>query len=132
MPGVSNKDDDDDKAEKIKTSFIDPIGWVGTDNALMGRKKENNAYTGRKTIWSRFFAVAHSDQIVRDLNEDEEATKDGGQCYTCAKGASLVCINDTHYEYCDEGCAAPRKLRDGMKCVQGRIYGVRLYHEDGT
>jgi hypothetical protein len=128
MSEVSNEDYDDDKAEEIKTSFIDPIAWAGADNALMGREEKNNTYAGRKTIWSRFFAVAHSKQIVRDLNE--EATKDEDQCSTYARGASLVCINGTHYGYCDEGCAAPRRLRDGTKCVQGRIYGARLYHEE--
>jgi hypothetical protein len=38
-------------------------------------------------------------------------------------------INGTHFGYCDEGCAEPRKLGEGMKCVDGRIFGVRMWRE---
>ena len=57
--------------------------------------------------------------------------KKGEECVTCPKGRSLVCINGTHYGYCDEGCAEPRELKDGMKCVDGKIFGVKLYLDGG-
>jgi hypothetical protein len=73
-------------------------------------------------------------QIVRDEDEDEEYHRveqsvKAKECVACKKGRSLVCINGTHYGYCDEGCAEPRKLREGMKCVDGRIYGARGWRE---
>jgi hypothetical protein len=36
-----------------------------------------------------------------------------------------VCIRTTHYGFCDEGCAEPRRLKESMKCVDGKIYGAR-------
>jgi hypothetical protein len=74
---------------------------------------------------------------VRDEDEDElyhiqeseadDRTKDG--CVHCEKGKTLVCIHGTHFGYCDEGCVEPRKLGEGMKCVEGRIFGMRMYWE---
>jgi hypothetical protein len=71
---------------------------------------------------------------VRDEDEDEDYQHSKQmetlkECVTCEKGRDLVCINGTHYGLCDEGCAEPRKLREGMKCVDGRIYGVRGWRE---
>jgi hypothetical protein len=77
-------------------------------------------------------------QIVRDEDEDEEyhqvqrlkeadeKSKEDG-CVTCKKGRSLVCINGTHFGYCDEGCVEPRRLGEGMECVDGRVFGVRMW-----
>jgi hypothetical protein len=76
---------------------------------------------------------------VRDEDEDEEYhqqlehmqdTEESNEgCVYCEKGRSLVCINGTHFGYCDEGCAEPRRLAVGMKCVDGRIFGVRMWRE---
>jgi hypothetical protein len=63
---------------------------------------------------------------VQRLKEVDEKSKEDG-CVTCKKGRNLVCINGTHYGYCDEGCAEPRKLGDGMECVDGRVFGVRMW-----
>jgi hypothetical protein len=80
-------------------------------------------------------------QIVRDEDEDEEyhrvqrlkeadeKSKEDG-CVTCEKGRSLVCVNGTHYGHCDEGCAEPRRLGEGMECVDGRVFGVRMWREE--
>jgi hypothetical protein len=43
---------------------------------------------------------------------------------TCPKGRDLVCIGKTHYGFCDEECAMPRRLKKGMQCADGKIFGV--------
>lgn len=107
------------------------------------RGEENSAQRRHKTFWSRLFVAAYPQtpvQIVRDEDEaeDQDDFTHGNElenvkmeCVQCPKGRSIVCIDGGFYGYCDEGCAEPRKLKEGMKCVDGRIYGVRIYH-DGT
>jgi hypothetical protein len=113
------------------TSFLEPIAWSGMDGALVSRARraeENGVHKGRRSIWYGFFAGANAQQIVRDKDEVFETdVAESQECCMCEKGRSLVCINGTHFGYCDEGCAEPRELREGMKCVEGKIYGAKLY-----
>jgi hypothetical protein len=127
------------------TDVIDSVAWAGMDGALMTRAKreiESSAQRRRKTFWSRLFVAAHPQtpmQIVRDEDEDDDQDDftHGNEpdvkmaCVTCPKGRSIVCIDSGYYGNCDEGCAEPRKLKERMKCVDGRIYGARLYHDGG-
>jgi hypothetical protein len=114
----------------------------GMDGALTTHVKrglERNAQRRRKKLWSRLFVAAYPQtpmQIVRNEDEDQDDFTQGNEpenvkmrCVQCPKGRSIVCIDDEYYGYCDEGCAEPRKLKEGMKCVDGRIYGIRLYHD---
>jgi hypothetical protein len=60
-----------------------------------------------------------------DVVDDDEDVVDETKCVTCQKGRDVVCIRTTHYGFCDEGCAEPRRLKESMKCVDGKIYGAR-------
>jgi hypothetical protein len=126
----------------VKTSDRDPIAWSGTDDALnhshARRSEQNDRTPQRKPFWTRFFAAGLpqlppsisqvAPQMMRDEDEAEvEVGDDGTECLKCPKNRDLVCINGTHYGFCDEGCVEARRLKDGMKCVEGRIYGVRLF-----
>jgi hypothetical protein len=129
------------KPQNVNTSSFDPVAWAEHIPHPHAKRSSNNAQPRSKPHFSFFFVAAHPQvhtkhqQIVRDEDEDEEYHRLKNQasefknqaCVICEKRRSLVCINGTHYGYCDEGCAEPRKLRDGMKCVDGRIYGVRIY-----
>jgi hypothetical protein len=51
--------------------------------------------------------------------------KAGEACTRCEKGRDLVCIGTTQFGYCDEGCVEPRRLGEGMRCEDGKIFGVK-------
>jgi hypothetical protein len=70
-------------------------------------------------------------QVVRDEQDDFTSGNEPEHvgCVECGKGRDIVCIGERHYGFCDEGCAEPRRLREGMKCVDGRVFGERMYHE---
>jgi len=96
------------------------------------RREANSAARRRSTpLWHRFFAAAHPLQIVRDGDFDaddddsEWYAKTGEECIACEKGRDVVCIGKMHFGYCDEGCVEPRRLGDGMKCVDGKIWGAK-------
>jgi hypothetical protein len=127
------------KPRNMGTSTFDPVACAEHIPHPHAKRSSNNAQPRSKPHFS-FFVAAHPQmhtkhqQIVRDEDEDEEYHRveqsvKAKECVACKKGRSLVCINGTHYGYCDEGCAEPRKLREGMKCVDGRIYGARGWRE---
>jgi hypothetical protein len=109
----------------VKTSTIELVAWSGADNALDKRSKR--AVKNPNRFWKRFIVAAHLQEQIPVVVDGEggggnELEEDG--CVTCDKGRDVVCIGDTHFGYCDEGCAEPRKLKDGVKCVDGRINGI--------
>lgn len=63
------------------------------------------------------------DNKERNEEHGEGTFKVQGACISCPKGRDIVCINATHFGYCDEGCVEPRRVKKGMKCVDGRMYG---------
>jgi hypothetical protein len=123
---------------EVKTSTLDPVVWAGMDGALMTkakrsaeREQESGAEIQRRVFCARIFPHAHPTraQIVRDEDEDEEYQRrttewNESECVECEKGMEIVCINGTHVGFCDEGCAEPRELREGTKCVDGKIFGA--------
>jgi hypothetical protein len=110
--------------------MLDPLSLHISNNKA--RRSEPNNASRRKTVyWSQFFALAspvyaERAQIVRDKDRDLEVSDrvDESKCVTCPKGGELVCIGTTHYGFCDEGCAEPRRLMEGARCVDGRIFRI--------
>jgi hypothetical protein len=130
---------------KVTTDVVDSIAWAGMDGALVTRTNrglESSAQRRHKMFSIRLFVAAYPQtpmQIVQDEDEDKDQnnfTHGNGsdlkmECVQCPKGRSIVCIDGGYYGYCDEGCAESRKLKEGTKCVDGRIYGARLYRDGG-
>ncbi|KAH7091284.1 hypothetical protein FB567DRAFT_589180 [Paraphoma chrysanthemicola] len=134
----------------IPTSDTDNIALPDINNVLGQSRRHQiqshrNAAPKGKPFWTHFFVAAlpqsplskakSTPEHIRDLDDsDSEAiiptNEYGKECITCPKNQDLVCINDTHYGHCDEGCVDPRRLRAGTKCVGGRIFGVKAFGED--
>lgn len=98
------------------------------------RREASKATRRRSTpLWYRFFAAAHPQiQLVeyKAMDDDDDEPDNvyvnkGENCITCEKGRDLVCIGETQYGHCDEGCVEPRRLGAGMKCVDGKIWGAK-------
>ncbi|KAF1916199.1 hypothetical protein BDU57DRAFT_516165 [Ampelomyces quisqualis] len=128
--------------EEAKTTVLDPVASAGMNNAHMtsterGEELEqaSGAEDERKAFWATMFARAdprsHAPaQMVLDEDEAEDyqerkTKKNKWECVQCDEGRDLVCINGTHFGFCDEGCPEPRRLKDGMKCVDGKIFRAR-------
>lgn len=117
------------QSSSTSTDILDPVAWDMT-NPNARRSESNNASRRKKAFWTQFFALASPaypgrSQIVRDEDEEQEAGGgDESKCVVCPKGRDMVCIGKTHFGFCDEGCAEPRRLTKGTKCVKGRIHGV--------
>jgi hypothetical protein len=108
----------------VKTSTVGLVAWADTDNTPKSRSKQVMKKQNR--FWKHSFVAAHARERIESTGDGDEGGKiEKDDCMTCEAGRDVVCIGDTHYGYCDEGCAEPRKLKEGVKCVDGRIYGVR-------
>ncbi|KAF2031081.1 hypothetical protein EK21DRAFT_111322 [Setomelanomma holmii] len=139
---VDQDPDHEAKSALGKTIQIDPVAWGAPDNLRRRNlSTSTNASPYHKPLWPRFFAAAYPQllsstsqpplQIMRDEDEDEidhgNPNDTGTKCITCPRNQDVVCINGTHYGFCDEYCVDPRVLKQGMKCVDGKIFGVGLY-----
>jgi len=103
---------------------LDPIAWAGINK----RSEVSGAQRSHKPFWSRVFVAGYPQSPVQvGVNKDDFSTGDEPEnmCVTCPEGGDVVCIGETHYGFCDEGCAEPRRLGEGMRCVGGRITGAR-------
>lgn len=117
-------------------SVSDPVAWANTNGKRSITSDPLN--TSRRSYRNYFFAHALPQapmppnappQIVRDEDEDaiSKGEVDENKCVRCGKNhGDIICIGRTHYGYCDEVCAEPRRLYDGLKCVDGRIFADRV------
>lgn len=107
----------------------DPVGWAGVDDALFTsisvpqNQHRDAALTTQARPWGRIFVGAMRVPRNFDAEDYEGRNEEHGECISCRKGRDIVCINATHFGYCDEGCVEPRRVKKGMKCVDGRMYG---------
>jgi hypothetical protein len=106
----------------------DPVGWAGIDDALFSsisvpqNRQRDAAPMTRARPWGRLFVDAMT--VPHDFNteDDNGRYKEQGEgsegmtagCITCPRGGDLVCINATHFGYCDEGCVEPRRVREDV------------------
>lgn len=52
------------------------------------------------------------------------AKGDEGGCVERENGGDVMCVNRTHFGFCDEGYAQMRGLGKGMICVDGRMFSA--------
>lgn len=140
-PDLKDSPDLDDayKSNKIDDSsnhsVYDPVAWADTNGKRS--KRDSTSNTSRRSYWNYLFTHALPQvpmppnappQIVRDEDEDVilQGKVDERKCVQCGKDdGDIICIGKTHYGYCDEGCAEPRRLYKGLKCVKGRVFADR-------
>ncbi|KAF2819818.1 hypothetical protein CC86DRAFT_412740 [Ophiobolus disseminans] len=93
-------------------------------NTTPSTPKDNNArhqtaYASTRRT-HRFVARANDGAGAKQM--DNVYAYDSKECITCPKGKDLICIDGTHYGFCDEGCVEVRAVLSGAKCEDGRIY----------
>ncbi|KAH4943402.1 hypothetical protein HBI70_190050 [Parastagonospora nodorum] len=107
---------------------FDPIAWASIDK----RSETSGAQRGPRPLWSRVFVAGYPQsaaQVHADKDDFSTGNEPENMCVTCEAGGDVVCIGETHYGFCDEGCAEPRVLGRGMRCVDGRVTGVKEWSE---